>query len=61
MDGQVHDVGRWDMLIAHPPCTYLTNAGAVRMRRNGEIVPERYSLAMEDAEKAWNRRVNDEM
>ena len=41
MDGQTHDVGRWDLLIAHPPCTYLTNAGAVRMRRNGEIVPER--------------------
>lgn len=47
MDGQTHDVGRWDLLIAHPPCTYLTNAGAVRMRRNGEIGPERYSLAME--------------
>ena len=25
MDGQAHDVGRWDMLIAHPPCTYLSN------------------------------------
>lgn len=25
MDGVVHDVGRWDMLIAHPPCTYLSN------------------------------------
>ena len=25
MDGQVHDVGRWDLLIAHPPCTYLSN------------------------------------
>lgn len=47
MDGQTHDVGKWDLLIAHPPCTYLTNAGAVRMRRNGEIVPERYHLAME--------------
>lgn len=30
------------MLIAFPPCTYLTNAGAVRMRINGEIQPERY-------------------
>lgn len=26
---------RWDMIIAHPPCTYLTNAGAVRMRVGG--------------------------
>ena len=25
MDGRVHDVGKWDMLIAHPPCTYLSN------------------------------------
>nr|DAH24705.1 MAG TPA: DNA methyltransferase [Caudoviricetes sp.] len=31
MDGQMHDVGRWDLLIAHPPCTYLSNAGAARL------------------------------
>ena len=24
-DGKTHDVGRWDLLIAHPPCTYLSN------------------------------------
>lgn len=28
MDSVVHDVGRWDLLIAHPPCTYLSNLGA---------------------------------
>lgn len=27
MDGQNHYVDEWDLLIAHPPCTYLTNAG----------------------------------
>lgn len=27
MDGVEHEVGRWDLLIAHPPCTYLTNTG----------------------------------
>ena len=27
MDGQTHDVGKWDLLIAHPPCTYLTVSG----------------------------------
>jgi hypothetical protein len=48
MDGTMHHIdGKWDLLIAHPPCTYLTNAGAVRMRVNGEIVPERYQKAME--------------
>ena len=25
MDGKAHDVGKWDLLIAHPPCTYLSN------------------------------------
>lgn len=47
MDGTEHDVGKWDLLIAHPPCTYLTNASAVRMRVNGKIVSERYEKAME--------------
>lgn len=42
--------GRWDMIIAFPPCTYMTNAGAVRMRVKGEIVPERYEKAMEAKE-----------
>ena len=33
-DGQRHRIdGKWDLLIAHPPCTYLTNGGAVRMFR----------------------------
>ena len=27
MDGKMHDIGRWDLLIAHPPCIYLTLAG----------------------------------
>ena len=27
MDGIEHNVGKWDLLIAHPPCTYLTLAG----------------------------------
>lgn len=31
MDGQIHNVGKWDLLIAHPPCTYLSNAGAARL------------------------------
>lgn len=39
--------GKWDMIIAFPPCTYLTNASSVRMRVKGEIVPERYQKAME--------------
>lgn len=33
-DGTKHHIeGEWDALIAHPPCTYLTNGGAVRVFR----------------------------
>lgn len=32
MDGASHlFTGIWDMLIAHPPCTFLSNAGAARL------------------------------
>lgn len=27
MDGKLHSIFRWDLIIAHPPCTYLTNTG----------------------------------
>lgn len=34
MDGMSHTIeGKWDLIIAHPPCTFLTNAGACRMFR----------------------------
>lgn len=47
-DGMGHRVhGRWDMIIAFPPCTYMANSGAVRMRVKGEIVQERYQKAMD--------------
>lgn len=28
MDGLTHDIGKWDMMIAHPPCTDLAVSGA---------------------------------
>ena len=31
-DGVIHHIdGKWDLIIAHPPCTYLSNAGAARL------------------------------
>lgn len=48
MDGDLHAiVGTWDLLIAFPPCTYLTNAGSVRLRIKGEINKERMAKAVE--------------
>lgn len=36
-DGAEHTVdGKWDMIIAHPPCTYLSNAGACRLYKKIE-------------------------
>lgn len=47
MDGQAHGVGRWDLLIAPPPCTYLSRAGGSRLRINGEIQQERFGKGVE--------------
>ena len=43
MDGVTHDVGKWDLLIAHPPCTYLSAAGNrwFNVERYGERAIER--------------------
>ena len=39
---------KWDLIIAHPPCTFLSNAGACRMYpHKGEIDLERYQKALE--------------
>lgn len=48
-DGVEHWItGRWDMIIAFPPCTYMSNAGACRMfPRKGQIDEERFQKAME--------------
>lgn len=27
MDNKLHNIDRWDLIIAHPPCTYLTVTG----------------------------------
>jgi len=41
----------WDLIIAHPPCTYLTNGGAVRMYpKKGQIDLERLKKAMDAKE-----------
>lgn len=42
MDGKWHEIiTEWDILIAHPPCTYLSNAGARFLYPKGELNEER--------------------
>lgn len=38
---------KWDMIIAHPPCTYLTNAGARWLYAGGKLNEERYQKGLE--------------
>ena len=39
--------GGWDMIIAHPPCTYLTNAGARWLYADGKLNEERYQKGLQ--------------
>lgn len=39
----------WDMMIAHPPCTYLSRAGARWMYQGGELNQERYQKGLDAA------------
>lgn len=49
MDGKLHEiVGRWDLIIAHPPCTFLSN-----------VATRSFSLRCAPAEKVverWQKR-----
>ena len=51
MDSKQHDVGKWDLLIAHPPCTYLTVTGNrwFNEERYGDKARQRKELRNEAA------------
>lgn len=50
--------GPWDLLIAHPPCTYLSKAGAVRLYpKAGQINEFRYRLGL-DAKEFFEELLN---
>lgn len=41
-DKKQHEIkGEWDLIIAHPPCTYLSNAGARFLYPKGELNKDR--------------------
>lgn len=46
--GDVHSIdGTWDLLIAHPPCTYLAVAGAKHLYRGHVLNKARYAKGLE--------------
>lgn len=40
----------WDLIIAHPPCTYLTNAAAVHLYKGKNLNQDRYKKGLEAKE-----------
>ena len=50
----------WDMMIAHPPCTYLSNAGARFLYPKKQLNQDRLKLGMEAKEffmKLYNANI----
>lgn len=48
--------GQWDLMVAHPPCTYMTNSGVCWLHKD----PSRWAKLDEGAEffkKLWNAPV----
>ena len=61
--GDVMDIlnDNWDMMIAHPPCTYLSNAGARFLYPNKQLNKDRLKLGMEAKEffmALYNANIN---
>lgn len=40
----------WDLMIGHPPCTYLSNAGAKHLYKGGVLQKDRLALGLEAKE-----------
>jgi len=40
----------WDLVIAHPPCTYLSKAGSRWLYKNGSLNQERYKKGLDAKE-----------
>ena len=40
----------WDLMIAHPPCTYISNAGARFLYPKGKLNQDRYKLGLKAKE-----------
>lgn len=46
-NGDNHYIPSWDLIIAHPPCTYLSNAGSRWLYAHGYLNKDRYNKGLE--------------
>ena len=62
MDGKEHTIRHsWDLIVAHPPCTYFSTAGANWLFRGGKLDEERYKNGLEMKQlfmDIWNAECN---
>lgn len=62
MDGTKHEINqKWDLIIAHPPCTYLSAVATRHLYKNGVLNMGRYKKGVEAAEffmKIYNADCN---
>ena len=61
--GNVLDIlnENWDLMIAHPPCTYLSRAGARWLYPKGELNQKRYNKLLEGRDffmTLFNAKIN---
>lgn len=55
MDGKDHIIDtEWDLIIAHPPCTYLSNAGARWLYAGNKLNEERFRKGVKGKEFFMN-------
>lgn len=43
MDGENRWVPKWDLIVAHPPCTFLCKVSSVQLIKGGKIDSKRYA------------------
>lgn len=56
-NGEILTIDKWDLMIAHPPCTYITKAGTRWLFPKGKLNQERYKKGLE-AKKFFKRLFN---
>ena len=56
MDGKTHIIKRWDLIIAHPPCTYLCLSGQqhCNIDKYGDKAKERIKKRDDAIKFLWN-------
>lgn len=56
-DGSRHRVPGWDLIIAHPPCTYLCRISSIQLWKDGKLDQHRLQL-MHDAAAFFHECLN---